>query len=265
MQTFNLPRQITRGAALASPRLCGAKTRRRPPLARRPTPGGERRRRSRRLTRDAVPLGRRHPNRDRAVPGACGPPNGHPLVAAVQRMRGDYPMWGKARIAVLLRRDGHAVSESTTGRILHPGLETRNCTQRQALPRQALGRHALSHRSHHRSMAAPRSRPISRPNASAAASTCSNSRHARPNATATSSATTAPGDTSSTPHGACPTTTSTTSTAGSTPSPTNSTPSDLTRPLADIPPPSTLPNNQLKKPSRLICIELGRVDEFLGD
>ena len=39
------------------------------------------------------------------------------LVAAVQRMRGDYPMWGKAKIAVLLRRDGHAVSESTTGRI----------------------------------------------------------------------------------------------------------------------------------------------------
>ena len=40
------------------------------------------------------------------------------LVAAVQRMRGDDPMWGKARIAVLLRRDGHAVSKSTTGRIL---------------------------------------------------------------------------------------------------------------------------------------------------
>ena len=33
-------------------------------------------------------------------------------------MRGDDPMWGKARIAVLLRRDRQAVSESTTGRIL---------------------------------------------------------------------------------------------------------------------------------------------------
>ena len=40
------------------------------------------------------------------------------LVAVVQRMRGDDPMWGKVRIAVLLQRDGHAVSESTTGRIL---------------------------------------------------------------------------------------------------------------------------------------------------
>ena len=41
-----------------------------------------------------------------------------PLVAAVKALRRDDPMWGKARIAVLLRRDGHVVSESTTGRIL---------------------------------------------------------------------------------------------------------------------------------------------------
>ena len=44
------------------------------------------------------------------------------LVAAVQRVRGDYPqvgpMWGKARITILLRRDGHETSESTVGRIL---------------------------------------------------------------------------------------------------------------------------------------------------
>ena len=40
------------------------------------------------------------------------------LVAAVQRIRGDYPTWGKARITVLLRRDGHETSESTVGRIL---------------------------------------------------------------------------------------------------------------------------------------------------
>ena len=40
------------------------------------------------------------------------------LVAAVQRVRGDYPTWGKARITVLLRRDGHETSESTVGRIL---------------------------------------------------------------------------------------------------------------------------------------------------
>ena len=43
------------------------------------------------------------------------------LVAAVQETRADYPMWGK--IAVLLRRDGHAISESTTGRILKTLME----------------------------------------------------------------------------------------------------------------------------------------------
>ena len=43
------------------------------------------------------------------------------LVTAVQETRADYPMWGK--IAVLLRRDGHAASESTTGRILKTLME----------------------------------------------------------------------------------------------------------------------------------------------
>ena len=45
------------------------------------------------------------------------------LVTAVQETRADYPMWDKARIAVLLQRDGHAVSESTTGRILKTLME----------------------------------------------------------------------------------------------------------------------------------------------
>ena len=43
------------------------------------------------------------------------------LVAAIQETRADYPMWGK--IAVLLQRHGHAVSESTTGRILKTLME----------------------------------------------------------------------------------------------------------------------------------------------
>ena len=101
------------------------------------------------------------------------------------------------------------------------------------------------------------SRPTSRPNASAAASTCSNSRHARPSSTDTSSATTAPGDTSSTPHGTCLTTTSTTSTDGSTPSLTSFNTFRPRRPLADTPPPSTLPDTQPKNPLRLICPEPG--------
>ena len=115
MQTFGLHGHVTRGAALAS-RLCGAKTQCRPPLARRPASRVERRRHGRRLARDAVRLGRgtgpgpRRPRRVRRRQWTPTP------VAAVQRMRRDCPMWGKARIAVL--RAGHAVSESTTGCIL---------------------------------------------------------------------------------------------------------------------------------------------------
>ena len=108
-----------------------------------------------------------------------------------------------------------------------------------------------------RSTAAPSSRPTSKPNAGAEASRCSNSLPDRPNPTDTSSATTAPGDTSSTPHGTSPTTTSTASTDGSTPSPTSPTPSDHTRPLADKPQNSTLPNTQPTKPLHLIWPEPG--------
>jgi transposase InsO family protein len=40
------------------------------------------------------------------------------LVTAVEKARDDNPMWGKRKIAVLLRRQGHAASISTIGRIL---------------------------------------------------------------------------------------------------------------------------------------------------
>jgi transposase InsO family protein len=40
------------------------------------------------------------------------------LVRAVESLRRDNPMWGKRKLAVLLRRDGFAVSISTVGRIL---------------------------------------------------------------------------------------------------------------------------------------------------
>ena len=73
------------------------------------------------------------------------------------------------------------------------------------------------------------------------------------------------GDTSSTPHGTCPTTTSTTSTDGSTPSPTSSTPSDRTRPLADTPLPSTFTHRQPKRTPCLICPEPGHgIDSAFG-
>lgn len=40
------------------------------------------------------------------------------LVRAVERLRLDHPMWGKAMIGPILRREGFAVSDSTVGRIL---------------------------------------------------------------------------------------------------------------------------------------------------
>lgn len=40
------------------------------------------------------------------------------LVQAVEQLRLDNPMWGKRKIAVLLRREGFAASISTVGRIL---------------------------------------------------------------------------------------------------------------------------------------------------
>jgi putative transposase len=40
------------------------------------------------------------------------------LARAVEELRNDNPMWGKRKIAVLLRREGFAVSISTVGRIL---------------------------------------------------------------------------------------------------------------------------------------------------
>ena len=39
-------------------------------------------------------------------------------LTALEDLRNDYPMWGKRKLVVLLRRDGHDVSESTVGRML---------------------------------------------------------------------------------------------------------------------------------------------------
>ena len=47
----------------------------------------------------------------------------HQLIRAVERLRGDFPMWGKAKLGPLLRKQGFAVSDSTVGRILHDLVE----------------------------------------------------------------------------------------------------------------------------------------------
>ena len=40
------------------------------------------------------------------------------LIRAVERLRHDFPVWGKAKLVVLLRNEGFLVSEATVGRIL---------------------------------------------------------------------------------------------------------------------------------------------------
>ena len=41
-----------------------------------------------------------------------------PAVEAVEALRLDHPMWGKAKFGPLLRREGFTVSDSTVGRII---------------------------------------------------------------------------------------------------------------------------------------------------
>jgi transposase InsO family protein len=40
------------------------------------------------------------------------------LIQAVERLRLDYPMWGRAKLGPLLRGEGYAVSDTTVGRII---------------------------------------------------------------------------------------------------------------------------------------------------
>ena len=75
------------------------------------------------------------------------------LVRAVEELRADNPMWGKRKLAVLLRREGLLVSVSTIGRILrrlmdkgvvtpvpilrrHPGPRRIRLTQKQRYARR---------------------------------------------------------------------------------------------------------------------------------
>ena len=57
----------------------------------------------------------RRTRRPRRVRAPHTPPE---VVAAIRRLREQYPRWGKAKLAVLLRREGWTVSVSTVGRTL---------------------------------------------------------------------------------------------------------------------------------------------------
>ena len=128
MQVFGLPGHLIRSARSAS-RLLAAKTpdieaeRRRDAVARWLTA------RAAGLTaeRAAAAVGASRSTLDRwrkrAAPKSRRPrrlrgPNRPPgLAAAVERLRLDFPMWGKAKIGPLVREVGFAVSDATVGRI----------------------------------------------------------------------------------------------------------------------------------------------------
>jgi transposase InsO family protein len=63
------------------------------------------------------------------------------LIAAVERLRLDYPMWGRAKLGPLLRREGLGVSDATVGRIV------RNLVERGVVtPVPTLRRRPKAHR-----------------------------------------------------------------------------------------------------------------------
>jgi putative transposase len=129
MQVFGLPRQIIRNGGAAS-RLLGAKTpdieaaRRRDAVRRwRRAIGdglsaeqaakavGVPRSTLYRWEKEAAPKSRR-PHRVRLKTWTPA------LRQAVERLRQDFPMWGRAKLGPLLRSQGFAVSDATVGRIL---------------------------------------------------------------------------------------------------------------------------------------------------
>jgi hypothetical protein len=70
------------------------------------------------------------------------------LVAAVERLRLDYPMWGRAKLGPLLRAEGFAVSDATVGRIVQ-SLVARGIVQPVPTLRQRPRSHRWSPKRHH--------------------------------------------------------------------------------------------------------------------
>ena len=69
------------------------------------------------------------------------------LVRAVEALRADFPMWGKAKLGPLLRQEGFAISNATVGRILK-SLMNRGVIQ--PVPRlRKSPRHRLAYRRRH--------------------------------------------------------------------------------------------------------------------
>jgi hypothetical protein len=68
------------------------------------------------------------------------------LAAAVERLRLDFPMWGRAKIGPLVRELGFAVSDATVGRILSALIKRRRVPAVSALVRKIGPRSAAKKR-----------------------------------------------------------------------------------------------------------------------
>jgi len=77
----------------------------------------------------------RHTRRPRRVRQPQTPPE---LVERIRALREQYPRWGKAKLAVLLRREGLTLSVSTIGRVL-TRLKARGVLREPASPRRRRG------------------------------------------------------------------------------------------------------------------------------
>lgn len=129
MQVFGLPRQLIRNGRAAS-RLLGATPANSEAQRRRDAVARWRRAMADGLTADqaarAVGVSRatlyrwqaRPESRSRRPHQLRRPAWSSALIRAVEDLRADNPMWGKRKLAVLLRREGTWVSISTVGRIL---------------------------------------------------------------------------------------------------------------------------------------------------
>jgi putative transposase len=84
------------------------------------------------------------------------------LIEAVRRLREDFPMWGRAKLVVLVRAEGFTVSESTVGRILRH-LVARGVVQPVPLLRRAKARPERRRRPHARRL--PKGHVADRPGA----------------------------------------------------------------------------------------------------
>jgi putative transposase len=87
-------------------------------------------------------LGSRRPKRPRARTWTPA------LIEAVEALRLDHPMWGRAKIGPLLRREGFAVSDATVGRII-AHLVARGVVERVPTLRRCKGRGARQWRRKH--------------------------------------------------------------------------------------------------------------------